>query len=293
MRHTEPHSGIGLWLLRLVGAALSILIIVIAPHKTQAQRGMGRGGFGHFGGGGSGPRRAPGPRYGPYNGVRGYGWYWPVYGWGSSLGPYCDVDWDDCYGNPYSDVQATSEAPVPVLVLYLRDGSGYSVTDYWLTGGSLHFVTTYGAEKAVDLDQLDAQRTVDENSARGVYFTLGPSRTKPNNLLLQPQALSCDAMPSGQARLSAAQAGADNQPGLFGAAGGASALGLRVSIVQPGSAASRIGIQPGDVVTKIDCQRVYSRRDIDAAIAANGTGNIWVSYLIKSTWLKEQQVRMR
>jgi hypothetical protein len=62
----------------------------------------------------------------------------------------------------------------PYVILYLQDGSSYAVSDYWLAGGKLHYVTSYGGENVIDESQLDLQRTVNENSSRGVDFTLRP-----------------------------------------------------------------------------------------------------------------------
>ncbi len=68
-------------------------------------------------------------------------------------------------------------APTPgadSTVLFLKDGTSFGVTDYWLEGGRLHYVTTYGGANAIELDALDTQRTVDENAKNGVTFTLRP-----------------------------------------------------------------------------------------------------------------------
>lgn len=68
-------------------------------------------------------------------------------------------------------------APTPgadTTVLYLKDGTSFGVVDYWLEGGRLHYVTTYGGANAMALDELDLQRTVDENSNQGIDFTLRP-----------------------------------------------------------------------------------------------------------------------
>jgi hypothetical protein len=62
----------------------------------------------------------------------------------------------------------------PYVILYLKDGSSYAVSDYWLAGGKLHYVTSYGGENVIDESQLDLQRTVNENASRGVDFTLRP-----------------------------------------------------------------------------------------------------------------------
>jgi hypothetical protein len=76
---------------------------------------------------------------------------------------------------PDSSSQGSVAAPQPYVVVFLRDGSSYAVSDYWLAGGKLHYVTSYGGENSVDANQLDLQRTVNENAAHGVTFTLRPA----------------------------------------------------------------------------------------------------------------------
>jgi hypothetical protein len=60
-------------------------------------------------------------------------------------------------------------------VLYLNDGTSFAVTDYWVADYKLHYLTDGARENVIDLDQVDVQRTVDENAARGVNFTLRPA----------------------------------------------------------------------------------------------------------------------
>jgi hypothetical protein len=62
-----------------------------------------------------------------------------------------------------------------IAVLYLKDGSSYAVTDYWLENGKLHYVASYGGENAIDEGALDLQKTVNENAGRGMTFTLRPA----------------------------------------------------------------------------------------------------------------------
>jgi len=121
----------------------------------------------------------------------GYGYFYPGYGYypaGSyynftgnvytdtnDMGPYGEPSEDDAVAPP----GAPAPAPGPdVTVLYLKDGSSYGVTDYWLENNRLHYVTTYGGANAIDLDELDLQRTVDENAIQGVKFTLRPPHWK-------------------------------------------------------------------------------------------------------------------
>ncbi|MGH9726444.1 MAG: hypothetical protein ACRD41_15385, partial [Candidatus Acidiferrales bacterium] len=60
---------------------------------------------------------------------------------------------------------ATPNSGGQLFVLYMKDGSSYAVSDYWLGGGKLHYVTSYGGENTIDLAQLDVQKTVDVNAA--------------------------------------------------------------------------------------------------------------------------------
>lgn len=77
-------------------------------------------------------------------------------------------------GGPQSDTAANGAVPV---ILFLKDGSAYSVRDYWVSGGRLHYVMLNGSSSAFDVDRLDVQRTVDENAKSGVQFVLKPNPT--------------------------------------------------------------------------------------------------------------------
>ena len=79
-------------------------------------------------------------------------------------------------------------------MIYLRDGSGYGVSDYWIADGMLHFVTTYDSEKSVVLADVDWQRTVDDNAARGVYFKLSYAPSKQR--LTPTIAPTCPGLPA-------------------------------------------------------------------------------------------------
>ena len=78
--------------------------------------------------------------------------------------------------NPDTGNVATT---TPTVLIYLKDGTMYTASDYWLDQGKLHYMTSYSTESVVDMDEVDLQRTVDENAKRGVTFTLKPSRNGP------------------------------------------------------------------------------------------------------------------
>jgi len=60
----------------------------------------------------------------------------------------------------------------PEVVIYLKDGTVYVVTDYWLAGGDLHYAMSDGQQYTINVNQIDLQKTVDVNAKRGVAFTL-------------------------------------------------------------------------------------------------------------------------
>jgi len=66
-------------------------------------------------------------------------------------------------------------ASTPTVLIYLNDGTTYAASDYWLADGKLHYNVNYAGESTVDFDQVNLQRTVDENAKRGVHFTLKPA----------------------------------------------------------------------------------------------------------------------
>lgn len=114
----------------------------------------------------------------------------------SSDEPY-DVNAHNSWQNPpASDAssQNNAVAAAPYSVLYLRDGSNFEVRDYWVAEGKLHYVTSYGGENAVDLGQVDLQRSVDANAARGLTFSLHPAQPTP--LTPPPSSDSAPAQPS-------------------------------------------------------------------------------------------------
>jgi hypothetical protein len=61
------------------------------------------------------------------------------------------------------------------VLVYLKDGTMSAASDYWIADGRLHYTVNYVGESTVDIDQVDLQRTVDENAKRGVRFSLKPS----------------------------------------------------------------------------------------------------------------------
>jgi hypothetical protein len=61
------------------------------------------------------------------------------------------------------------------VVLFLKDGTVYAITDYWVADNKLHYITNYGGENSIPLDELDMQRTVDTNAKRGINITLRPT----------------------------------------------------------------------------------------------------------------------
>jgi hypothetical protein len=86
---------------------------------------------------------------------------------------------------PINYVTQVTETPVYIYggerqdfpQLFLQDGTVLNVTDYWVVDGQLHFklIETIGqnpVEHSVPFEELDLQKTVDANTARGFRFVL-------------------------------------------------------------------------------------------------------------------------
>ena len=108
-------------------------------------------------------------------------------------------DWQDALANnsQATDASGNHLNAQPYVVIILRDGSSYAVSDYWLAGGKLHYITSYGGENSVDVNQLDLQRTVNDNATRGIEFTLRPTpaASVPNDLPVPQPAPPADSRP--------------------------------------------------------------------------------------------------
>jgi hypothetical protein len=75
--------------------------------------------------------------------------------------------------NPNWDttVNAGIAAQPGSVIIYLKDGTSLSPSDYWITDDQLHY-TLGGSENTVGMDHVDLRRTNDENAKNGVRFWL-------------------------------------------------------------------------------------------------------------------------
>ena len=148
-----------------------------------------------------------GPWLGGWNWGWGPAWIDPVWGWaGYDYSSYpADYTIDDSYDGDYSySTQPQNDAPqvdapqndgdddagappadepystsyssdakieMPVL-LFMKNRSVYAASDYWVEDGKLHYMLSTGAEKMVDLNELDVRRTIAENADLGTQVTL-------------------------------------------------------------------------------------------------------------------------
>jgi hypothetical protein len=112
-------------------------------------------------------------------------WGVPLYGFGLGLG-FNPIWWRncpnwvweyDCYPLPVYPIYIVGGGSRELAQLYLKDGTVYNVTDYWLVNNQLHFTTveetgTNWVEHTIDFGQLDLQRTIDVATQRGFRFVL-------------------------------------------------------------------------------------------------------------------------
>jgi hypothetical protein len=113
---------------------------------------------------------------------------------------------DNVDANPVTGNVAES---TPTVLLYLKDGTVFPASDYWVADNRLHFRVSYGGESTIDMGQLDFQRTVNENAKRNIRFSLKP---RPDAVVLDPatSALNTDGHGPGSNAPAIRDAGADN-----------------------------------------------------------------------------------
>ena len=89
-------------------------------------------------------------------------------------------NWVTPNGPSPSYSQNSGGIAVPILI-YMKNGAVYSVRDYWMIDGELHYILINGVQKSVDLNLVDLPRTNTENAKSGVKFIFKsePSVTPP------------------------------------------------------------------------------------------------------------------
>jgi hypothetical protein len=94
--------------------------------------------------------------------------------WWRTCGSFFSWTWGyNCYAPVYIVGVEAREFPQ----LYLKDGTVYNVSDYWLVDNQLHFTTLdessiASAEQTIDFSRLDLQKTADVARQRGFQFVL-------------------------------------------------------------------------------------------------------------------------
>ena len=63
------------------------------------------------------------------------------------------------------------------FLLVLKNGTSHAATDYWLADGYLEYVSLDRTRSHVPLEALDLQKTVVEDSRRGLAFVLRSAPT--------------------------------------------------------------------------------------------------------------------
>ena len=116
----------------------------------------------------------------------------PFWRFNSCWSTNCELFWPWTFGyttistpGPVNYVAQVAEPPVYVYggeredfpQLYLKDGTILNVTDYWVVNDQLHFkvIEAIGqkpVENSIPFDELDLQKTIDANTARGFRFVL-------------------------------------------------------------------------------------------------------------------------
>ena len=93
-------------------------------------------------------------------------------------GPGDQISGEDTYlvSTPAAPPSDGAEPNHPITLLQLKNGWMYGLTDYWVEGDNLHYVTNYGGKNSVPLDLIDFGATIRLNSERGVELSLHTKR---------------------------------------------------------------------------------------------------------------------
>lgn len=88
------------------------------------------------------------------------------------------ISGEDTYlvSTPAAPPSDGAEPNHPITLLQLKNGWMYGLTDYWVEGDNLHYVTNYGGKNSVPLDLIDFGATIRLNSERGVELSLHTKR---------------------------------------------------------------------------------------------------------------------
>ena len=108
------------------------------------------------------------------------GWAW---GWGFNcyFAPYYGFGFENYVSVPMYEnsvyLYGYGQEGRDLIWIYLKDGTVYEVTDYWVVNGQLHFSTieddpTKAVEHAIPYDELDVQKTSYVNTHRGFRMVL-------------------------------------------------------------------------------------------------------------------------
>jgi hypothetical protein len=91
-----------------------------------------------------------------------------------------DGNWVTPNGPSPSSAPNSGSLNVPVLI-YLKSGAVFTVSDYWIDDEEFHYVLMNGVQNTVTLEQVDLPRTNTENAKSGVKFIFKsePSITAP------------------------------------------------------------------------------------------------------------------
>ena len=80
-----------------------------------------------------------------------------------------DGNWVTPNGPSPSSAPNSGDLTVPVLI-YMKSGAVYTVRDYWMIDGELHYILMSGVQNSVNLELVDLPRTNTENAKSGVKF---------------------------------------------------------------------------------------------------------------------------
>jgi Outer membrane protein beta-barrel domain/PDZ domain len=154
--------------------------------------------------------------------------------------------------------------------------------------GQVDYFMTRHAHDLLSAAGLPAHQNNIRVSA-GVVFTFGRTHAVGKG----PSARTPTEAPRRAPTEAPAQTAVGNVAPSLGVSGYASEQGFTVTSVQPGSPAQQAGINPGDVIAKIDDRPVHTGQEIEVLVSTSPSGTVKVMYWVGRAWPVEKEIKVR
>jgi Outer membrane protein beta-barrel domain/PDZ domain len=182
----------------------------------------------------------------------------------------------------------------PVFVHALIGGDRATGSDFGLSASQNSFAAAFGGGVQISAAPRWAIRASADYvlTRHNIFKLLDPTLPNYTQNNFRISAGIVFRFGSGTGRTTRPPTNATEQVALLGITGYGTSQGFYIISVASGSPAQTAGMNPDNVLTKIDGRPVHTSMDIENAIAANATGTIRLTYMIAGAWFAERDVKV-